>query len=49
MSKDEVLRGLRMMVGSHQEKPELRQDYDYKMEKQVYLQQHIGKGKNYST
>lgn len=26
-SKDEVIRGLRMMVGSHQEKPELRQDF----------------------
>ncbi len=32
MSKDEVIRGLRIMVGFHQEKPELWQDYDYKVD-----------------
>ena len=32
MSKDEVLRGLRMMVGSSEEKAEELEDYDYKID-----------------
>ncbi len=32
MSKDEVLSGLRMMVGSSERKPEEVEDYDYKID-----------------